>query len=510
MLMRNQALEAAGTDVHDAVIVGGGVSGAALFRELGGRGYRVLLVDENDFTAGTSQASGMLIWGGLLYLKNLDFRTVIKLSAARDRMLRTESDHVREMRFRYLPRRRGGRSRLLVRAVLLVYWLLGQRRRRRPYGERDFPCSELLKPDLFAGSLVYEEAGLISSDCRFALGWILDQRSESRVAVNHCALTEGRWDRGRKLWELELEDRVGGLSLRARARTLINAGGVWADRINERCGIESAFRHVFSKGVYLAFERPAELDEALVFEMGRHGDSQTFTPWGPVALWGPTETSLERIEDGLAPDVGDVRFLLDQANRNLRTQRTPEDIVSMRCGIRPLAVKRDFRATRYPLELSRRHVVARDPRMAALTLYGGKLTSAPTLAKEAADTLAGYLPTRAEPGPGEAMSRVPDAPLTLRIPGMESALPDPAWCARHESCATLEDYLRRRTNLAQWIPRSGLGKRGENATHLLAIARAIRGVPKDACGSSDEAQLAVDALRKKVGQEDELLAQVST
>jgi glycerol-3-phosphate dehydrogenase len=50
-----------------------------------------------------------------------------------------------------------------------------------------------------------------------------------------------------------------------RARTLINAGGIWADRINALCGIESQHRHVFSKGVYLAFKRPEPLDEALVF-----------------------------------------------------------------------------------------------------------------------------------------------------------------------------------------------------------------------------------------------------
>jgi len=469
MLTREKALEAAGDGTFDAVVVGGGVSGAATFRELGRRGYRVLLVDRGDFAAGTSQASGMLIWGGLLYLRNLDLATVWKLSAARDAMLLEEPEGVARLPFRYLPLESGGRSRLVVRAGLALYWALGRGRRPWPRSERKFPARKLIQAERFLKSLVYEEAGLTSSDSRFALQWILGWRDEARVALNHCGLARGSWERNVSTWRLELEDRLGKRTLEVRTRTLINAGGIWADRINQQCGIESVHRHVLSKGVYLAFERPAELDEALVFEMGEHGDSQTFTPWGPVALWGPTETAVERIEEGLTPTVEDVRFLLGQANRNLVRQRGAEDIVSMRCGIRPLAVRRGYRAAEYPLDLSRKHVVERDAKSAALTLFGGKITSAHVLAREAADALESYLLPRQ--APVYTTSRTSPK---VHFPGLDEALPDPGWCQRHEACATLDDYLRRRTNLAQWVPRQALGRSGENTDHLVEIARAIR------------------------------------
>ena len=71
----------------DALIVGGGITGAPLYHTLCGRGYRVALIDKGDFASGTSQASGMLIWGGLLYLKNLEFATVVKLCRARSEWL---------------------------------------------------------------------------------------------------------------------------------------------------------------------------------------------------------------------------------------------------------------------------------------------------------------------------------------------------------------------------------------------------------------------------------------
>jgi glycine/D-amino acid oxidase-like deaminating enzyme len=53
----------AGNDPLDVLIVGGGMTGAPLYHELCGRGYRVALIDKGDFSSGTSQASGMLVWG---------------------------------------------------------------------------------------------------------------------------------------------------------------------------------------------------------------------------------------------------------------------------------------------------------------------------------------------------------------------------------------------------------------------------------------------------------------
>ena len=60
----------------DAAIIGGGITGASLYDRMCREGYRVLLVDRGDFGSGTSQASAMMIWGGLLYLRQLDFGTV--------------------------------------------------------------------------------------------------------------------------------------------------------------------------------------------------------------------------------------------------------------------------------------------------------------------------------------------------------------------------------------------------------------------------------------------------
>ena len=52
-------------------------------------------------------------------------------------------------------------------------------------------------------------------------------------------------------------------------------------------------------------------------------------------------------------------------------------------------------------------------------------------------------------------------------------MPDAGWCKAHEFCCTLEDFVRRRTNIAQWVPRGGLGRRDENLPELRAVCQTL-------------------------------------
>ena len=85
-----------------------------LYHHLCRLGYRVLLVDKGDFACGTSQASAMMVWGGLLYLRNLDFLTVAKLSRDREAMIRSMGAEVSPTLFRYIPSRDTGWNKHLM------------------------------------------------------------------------------------------------------------------------------------------------------------------------------------------------------------------------------------------------------------------------------------------------------------------------------------------------------------------------------------------------------------
>lgn len=492
---RRSAFRAADGAHYDVAIFGAGISGARIFHELCRHGYRVLLLDRGDFAGGTTQASGMMIWGGLLYLKDFHLRTVIKLCRARDQLIEQMPDKIRTENVRYLPGRESLRNRHVVRAGMMLYWLLGSGNRRFPGREAAFAELEVLKAGRFRHSLTVEEAVLKVSDCRFALEWILPFIAPETAALNHCATESANFDAAAGRWRLELRDRLDGHEAAVTARFIVNAAGVWTDTLNESLGIESPYRHELSKGVYISFRRPESLRQILVFDTGKDEDTLTFVPWGPVALCGPTETRVARIGEGFRVSPGDIRSLLLLANQNLHTRYGVEDIVSLRCGIRPLAVRRGFSKAAYPLELSRKHLIHHDHRRQAVAVYGGKLTSCGLLAEQVRTVLATHL--------RNGRSIIPPAletPPSERFPGLDEPVPSATWCRDREHCHTLEDYLRRRTNIAQWIPRGGLGVRSENLETLREVARVF-------CRDEAAADEAVAAYQQSVRERhDDILA----
>lgn len=193
----------------DVAIIGGGINGASLYHALTRQGYRVLLAERGDFASGTSQASTMMIWGGLLYMKDWELKTVCSLSASRDHLIHTEPLQIRPRLMRYVPEP-GGRSRRLVQAALQAYWLLGLGRRRRPTYSTDFEERVLLKDGRTAGALTYEEGALESSDARFVLSWILQGGNNGSAAVNYCSVDSVALERSGRLWRLEVSDTLGG------------------------------------------------------------------------------------------------------------------------------------------------------------------------------------------------------------------------------------------------------------------------------------------------------------
>ena len=461
-------LEIAQNETFDVTIVGGGINGACLYHHLCRLGYRVLLVDKGDFACGTSQASAMMVWGGLLYLRNLDFLTVAKLSRDREAMIRKMGAEVSPMSFRYIPSRDTGWNKHLMASALYFYWMLGLCHRERPRVEEYFAEKSFLKNNEHDGSFLYQEAVLNSSDSRFVLKWITEQDSKRGVALNYCGLTGGEYHSGDKLWNLTLTDEVTGWARVSKSRCVINCAGVWTDEVNRQFQIESPYKHVFSKGVFVGLERHDQHNYPLIFDMGQQGDVLSYIPWGPIALWGPTETYLPSLEDGVHAEPEDIDFLLERANRNLKQAVSPSDVVSLRCGIRPLVVKKDYSKNCYPLDLSRKHRITRDSEKPWISVYGGKFTSCVSVAEKVEEQIRGVV----EPGP-TPLPVPPEQTSQMKwdsFPGLRDRVPSLRSCIEQESCLNLEDYLRRRTNISQWVPREGLGRNDENVSHLEQLA----------------------------------------
>lgn len=468
---RSQQFDQLQNEPHfDVVVLGGGINGACLYDSLCKRGYKVLLVDKRDFASGTSQASGMMIWGGLLYLRNLDLRSAFQLSADRDCVIRNKSDWMAPTMMRYLPSMGMGRAKWWVHSGLWFYWLLGMGRRRTPRSEVSFSELEMIKLGMVSGSLAYEEAFLEQSDARFVYHWIGHPRAKGQLGLNYCDV-EGEYHNADKRWHLQVTDSISGKSHEVQSAMVINCTGVWTDQVNTSFDIESPFRHAFSKGVYLGLPRDEKHQSSLFFDLGEHDDVITHVPWGPISLWGPTETALQEIEPGIHANREDVDYLMEHYNRRFRKTLEIDDVVSIRCGIRPLVVDTHYENDRYPLDLSRRQEVVQDQNVPWISCYGGKLTGCTRMANRVVKLIEkSVMPSLSVPALPQPYMPEPDR---IFFPGLAQQVVSPAWSAQNEMCCTLEDYLRRRTNIAQWVARGGFGRDGANYATLKNIASEI-------------------------------------
>ncbi len=465
---------------YDVAVLGGGAQGACLFDRLAGRGHRVLLCDAGDFAGGTSQASALLVWGGLLYLRHADVAAVARFSAARDAWLAgrpcTAEPHAVSYCYGLTPHR----DPRFVAASLWLYWALARGRRRPPRFDRAFPEQRFLTSP---GRHRYEEGRLRGSDAQLVHGWL--RPSATARAVNNCPCVGGGYDVGRRRWDLDLLDRRTGCPARVTARWVVNAAGAWADGVNDAFGVRSPWQHLLAKGVSVCVPRPAGHADTLVFDADADGHS--LVPWGPVSLWGSTETAVGSPADGHHVDRADVGHLLDRLDRYTRLGVGPADVVSLRCGVRAMAVPRGTTAGADPLRTSKGWRVHADAARPWVTLYGGKITSSHAVARRATALIERDLGR-----PRTAAGRVdpPPAPTTA-FPGLAHPVPTAAWCRDWQQRRTLDDYLRRRTNVAQWTPRGGLGRHGEHRRHLLAIAADLH----------DDPAAAVDAYERQVARD---------
>lgn len=487
---RQQTWDGIRYTTFDAVVIGGGVNGACLYHRLCSLGYSVLLVDQGDFATGTSQASGMMIWGGLLYLRNLDFASVYRFCRARDAMIRDFTDRVGPLPIRFIPMPNVGRSRYFVQSCLQFYWLLGQCQRKFPRFERHFVETGLIRDGAARGALFYEEGSLHNSDSRFVIDWITPYQSSRQVPLNYCSVAAGGYDASEKLWRLELRDTLNGREAETRARWVVNSAGAWVDDVNDRFGIDSPFRHILSKGVYVGFKRPVDHKSTLVFETGYEGDVITLAPWGPVSLLGPTECRVTSTEGAFTPQTEDVRLLLAQAERHLVKLPDSTDIVCLRAGVRALAVPKDFQRDCYTLDISRGHRIVVDHARPYISLYGGKITGCIEVAKDIARQIVRAMPV-AESRSITSVTRKPPIEYTS-FPSLAQPQPSVKWCMEHEFCYSLDDYLRRRTNISQWIAREGLGHNDEHLPAIRKIAIAL------AHGNAQNAARDVEHYREKV------------
>lgn len=379
--LRDSAIEALDGQPFDVLIVGGGINGAVAAAALAGKGVKVGLVDRGDFAAGVSSNSSNLAWGGIKYLESHEFLLVNKLCRSRNELMRAYPSTVKEIRF-FTAIQRGFRWwSFLVFLGSVLYWLMGRCRMRAPR-YLSARAIEALEPEIdtrnVAGGLEYSDGYLYDNDARFVFGFVRRALDMGCAAANYVSLHQARREAG--IWHCRLRDLESGRELTTRARVLINACGPWADQLNRQLGIQTRYRHLFSKGIHLIVDRVTDSRRVLTF-FASDGRLFFLIPMGPKTCIGTTDTPAQRAEVRVTDE--DRQFVLDNVNRllDLREPIRPEDVIAERVGVRPLAVTGSPSSADW-VQLSRKHEIEVDRAQRHISIFGGKLTDCLNVGEE--------------------------------------------------------------------------------------------------------------------------------
>lgn len=393
---------------YPVVILGAGINGCGLFRDLSAQGVDCLLVDRGDYCSGASAAPSRLIHGGIKYLETGEFRLVRESALERNLLLRNAPHYVKPLetvlpirslwggiwpsilRFLRRPAKLDDRGAVITGIGLSLYDLYGRHFRGMPRHRfltrkrlrREMPD---LDPTLVAAGIYYE--GRITHAERLGLELVRDglALNEGGAARNHMPVVE----RGESPGSVILCDNRSGETTEVAADLIVNAGGAWIDRVNAALGINS--RHMGgNKGAHLVV-RNERLREALrgrmIYFGTRDGRVNLLYPFMGNVLIGSTDVPVDD-PDAAVCDERETDYLLGVVGEIFPgIPLTRADVVFAYWGVRPLPRADGLD----PGAVSRDHAIAEDRLPGAgtpvLSLIGGKWTTFRGFSEQAADRI---------------------------------------------------------------------------------------------------------------------------
>jgi glycerol-3-phosphate dehydrogenase len=505
MISRARAIEALAGERFDVVVIGGGITGAGVALDAASRGYSVALVEKSDFAAGTSSRSSKLVHGGLRYLQSFDLGLVREALLERRLLVKLAPHLVRPLKL-VVPAFDGARPDRLMGLGLNMYDVMatpklrGRRSARRAALEAGESPDSDWSPErhrVISGEEVVEllpaldsrnpSGGYLFYDCqtddtRLVLTVLGEAERFGAICANRLEVIE-LIDESGKSAGVKVLDGLSGEQFVVQADNVVNATGVWADRIRpEELHSEAEVPRIApSRGTHVTI---AQADLPLVagaIVPAGEGRSIFALPWLGRSLIGTTDNNYDGDIDHVRPSNDDIGYLLDATNRFFGTSLGLDQLTGAYAGVRPLISTGD---TRKSVDISRKAELY-ETSSGLITITGGKLTTWRRMAKLAVDRLVERegrdAPCRTheiplgQPVEVEELPRVEGVPdesyraLASRygyaaahvlelaaergelaqpiLDGLPDLLAEAPFSARHEQAQSVGDVLLRRTRL---------------------------------------------------------------
>jgi len=468
----------------DIVIIGGGITGAGIFNYAARKGLKVLLLEANDFSFGTSSRSSKLVHGGLRYLKNKQFDVVRESVRERERLIKEAPGLVNKMSFVYPGYATYAKSHKEMAVGTLIYDLLVPKWEHRVLNKDQVLKSDPIIRDLdILGANQYFDATV--DDSRMVLRVLGDGSRHGGVAINYAKVTGLLKNPDGELVGVRVEDQSGddpGSMVEIQARVVINATGPWSDTIREH--VEGVPRLRKLRGSHLIFTHERiPLSQSITMIHPRDHRALFIVPWEGTTFIGTTDLDQSDMNGEPRISAEEVDYLLEAANYMLPGLKLNyEDIISTISGLRPVI---DSGAAT-PSQESRRHLVWEENGL--VTISGGKLTIFRVMAADCLNFVSQRLPGRPhfdhhdpifDPNPelpvqtglsdrtwyylagrhGEdacdLVSKA-EAGTLSEISPTTNIWAELTWSAKHNAVVHLDDLLLRRVRLGLYLKNGGM------------------------------------------------------
>jgi glycerol-3-phosphate dehydrogenase len=413
---RNEALSALKNNPKVPVlIIGGGINGIGVFRDLALNGVNVLLVERGDFCSGASSASSHMAHGGIRYLENGEFRLVREAVQERNRLLLNASHLVKPLpttipifkhfsgllnaplKFLRLLNKPSERGSLVIKLGLMMYDAYtdaqsGQRivpKHRFLSRIESLEKWKQLNPNVVNTATYYD--GAILSPERIAIELVLDAESENpkAQALNYVSMIGGSED------TIILRDELTDETYDVFPKLVINAAGPWIDSVTHKFGLSTRFiggtkgSHIIVKHEEL---RKAIGEHEFFFE-NEDGRIVLIFPLYDRVLIGTSDIPVEYPDEAQCTDE-EIDYFLNLTRRIFPgLSLTRENIVFQFSGVRPLPRSTAKTAS----QISRDHsieVLSGDWTHLSFPVYslvGGKWTSFRAFAEQVTDKVLAHL-----------------------------------------------------------------------------------------------------------------------
>ncbi|MDB4944427.1 MAG: Aerobic glycerol-3-phosphate dehydrogenase [Labilithrix sp.] len=466
----------------DLIVIGGGITGAGILAEAARQGKKVLLVEGQDFSSGTSSRSTKLVHGGLRYLRQGQFLVTRKSVKERERLMSEGKGLVDPLAFSLAAFPGDQMPKWMYGVGLAMYDALAWK-----WAHEKQSKAELIKKIApLEGSAVlggYRYFDAQTDDSRLTLRVLREGVRYGGVAINYVRADSLLRTADGKVRGAVLRDVSpygDGRTAEVEAKVVISATGAWADELRTALGHPKRLRRI--RGSHLTFKSERlPLAEAVSLLHPRDQRAVFAIPWEGVTILGTTDVDHGSLDEEPAISQGEIEYLLEAAQKAFPSREiTHADVISTWSGVRPVidTGKSD------PSKESREHAIWKEDGL--LTISGGKLTTFIVMARDALAAVEEELgpvgprgrifdeqPPEAVPWAsgldeaarvrligrfGQDVAQVASGPLAASIPGSIALWSEIKQAARDEAVVTLADLLLRRVRLGLLLPDGGLGE----------------------------------------------------